>query len=1155
MLYINLLGPPKIYLDDQQVPRFRTRKAQALLIYLAATERIWTRDALATLFWPETNDATARKNLRDILPSLRRQLSEYLLLDDEHIGLNPAGAHQCDVTQFSEVLERQLATVDMPTLTATLALYQGEFLNGYVSSRISADFELWVLRERERYHQLALIGFTTLCRRQQERGDYMDALEANRQLLNLAPWDEAAHRRQMRLLTTTGQRAAALAHFDICCQMLADELDVEPEEETVQLYAQIKAGEEVIEPPVTVAVSTAVPSPPVSPALSAAQVVRHNLPRQLTSLIGRTEEIAAIQRLLADEHIALLTLVGQGGVGKTRLALAVSQQLRQQAPTDFPDGIWFVSLAGIAPGDNATEQIAGAIAQALDLSLTAPAPLSRQLLRALTDQQLLLILDNFEQLVAEQAFLLELIQTAHHVKVLATSRTQLRLHAEHLYPVTGLPMPSTHALGLEGPANALFAFNMQGDEQRQQPADLGQYASVQLFVTRVQQRLPEFQLTRQNQRQIGLLCRLLGGVPLGIELAAQLYVEQGAVLLTQLIEELGQLDPLEPAEPKQGMDHLQTSAIDLPLRQRSIRAVFDHSWRLLTGPEQDLLCHCAIFRGGFTREAALAVVAVVHDTGAYGTGTEEASVNLLALVTKSLVRRDSHDRYDLHELIRQFVIDEFQQDPLRVHLAARAHATYFVDCMAGQEERLLQEPAFHRTLQTEIYNLRAAWDWCVAQTAIAELEKCVVCLFIYLRYASQIHEALALATKAITRLQPLVRNVHTGNALDRLLGYLYIYAASAGIGAGLVEESEAWLQQAQALGETLADPGLMAQVYATLMIKSSLAMENQQMATHAEKAFQLVNADNAPHLQPVILRVYSIGLIQQGKIDESLRIAGELQQLIQARHYRCIAGEYFFLQSKLYEVQEEWEAALHTAQQGRQHCLAQEIAFGLDNVEGNLIWANLQLGNFAQAREVALGFGQRARRTGKQGELLYALQTMGIAESGLGNWQAGEAYLQEALTVAVAINSDIRQIELYQELGKLNLHQASYAEAFDHFQAAFHCATAIDHLPLRILSQAGLALANLRQGQATKALREVESLLDVAQTIRFPGADYRFLWLVNYEVLAAHQDARADAILEQLYHALHTEASKITDDLQRKTFLEEIAEHRRIETLGQAQYA
>lgn len=1037
MLHINVLGTPKIYLDDFPTLRFRTRKAQALLIYLAVTEQGWTRDALATLFWPETSDTRARKNLRDILPSLRRQIGEHLLLDSDIIALDPSSPYQCDVTQFSTVLERQLQDIAIKPLADIVALYRGEFLIGFNTARISADFDLWALRERERLQQLALMGFTTLCRRQQEVGESESALATNRQLLKLAPWDEAAHRQQMLLLVQSGQQTAALAHFQICSQILADELDVEPDVETVQLYEQIKQGQYLVEQIGAIEEESA-------DQATKPNAVPHNLPRQLTCLIGRENDIAAIERLLNVENTALLTLVGQGGVGKTRLALAVAHKLQQQASEQFPDGIWFVPLAGIPAGTNATEQIAGAIAQAIDLSLTGGDPLAEQLLRALNEQQLLLILDNFEHLVTEQTFLFELIQTAQQVQVLVTSREQLHLHAEFLYPVAGLPVPANvdFAVTQEDPP----PFELNGDQQSftQTPDGLARYSSVQLFVARVQQHLPEFQLTVRNQSTLGHICQLLGGIPLGIELTAQLYVEQGASILGQLIAELERLDPLElPAQsdPK-GLDHLQTVAIDLPTRQRSIRAVFEHSWQLLTAVEQRLLCHCAIFRGGFTRAAILTI----------GNGDR---ATLLALVMKSLVRRDSHDRYDLHELVRQYVIDQFQRESTAVHAAAQKHATYFIDLLAGQEEKLYRHFTFHQTIQTEIYNIRAAWAWCLGQSAIAELERSVVCIFIYLNFAGQMQERLALATEAISRLRLLPKNEHNCCTLDRLLAHLLINAGSVGMGIGRNEEGEQWLQEAEQIGETLADPGVLSRVYTTRLSKSMARLEYATMEDRANKALHWAQKANLPYLQIGIHEALGMGLAYQGKLQASLQAATALQQLIQSHHYRCVEAASFFLRSKLYEFQQDWEAALLTAQQGRALCQDHGHLIGINNVEGNMIWANLALGGFDQARQLAIGFGQRARKTGMQVERLYSLYTLGIAEIGLGNGQVGERYLAEALTLAVTLNDAVRQVLIHHQLGKQRIRLDTYDQALTHYQDALQCAISITGLPeLQALAQA-----------------------------------------------------------------------------------------------------
>lgn len=424
----------------------------------------------------------------------------------------------------------------------------------------------------------------------------------------------------------------------------------------------------------------------------------------------------------------------------------------------------------------------------------------------------------------------------------------------------------------------------------------------------------------------------------------------------------------------------------------------------------------------------------------------------------------------------------------------------------------------------------------------------MVCLFIYLRYAGQVHEALTLACQALPPLQALSNE---GAPYQRLLGYLLIYAASAGISAGLVVESEQWLQAAIQVGEALADPGLLGQIHATHMIRASLTLENRQAFAYAEQALEWVKAGNTPHLQPVILRVLAIGLARQGKVTESFHTAAALQQLVESRHYRCMVSESYFLISTLYEIQRDREAELQTAQQGWTLCQANSPYFGLDNLEGNLIWANLQLGNFAQARELALGFGARARRSGKQAELLYSLQSLGHAALGLGDEEAAATYLTDALKLAVTINSMVRRVLIRRQLGDLSLRQAAFDQALVHFQDALHCANSVGRFDLQLLAQAGLALTYLRQGQPVLALQTVTAFLTAENAVTPAHADFCFIGLATYDVLAAHQDVQAAAILDQLYHEVQTQAAKIKTRAMRTNFLEKIPEHRTIVALWQ----
>ncbi|MCB0098869.1 MAG: AAA family ATPase, partial [Caldilineaceae bacterium] len=565
---------------------------------------------------------------------------DYLLINDDLIGLAAGKPYCCDVTTFSQVLERPLQEIETPHLAETLALYGGEFLEGFATSRISAEFELWVVRERERLQQLALIGFTTLCQRQQDAGSYAAALATNRQLLKLAPWDEASHRRQMLLLAQSSQRAAALAHFETCRQLLADELDVEPDEETLTLFAEIQSGSFPTAPapsaPELSANTFAAPQQiPVSKPITP-----HNLIAPLATFIGRQTEMAFIQtQLVSTATCRLLTIIGPGGMGKTSLALAAGQQLLQTAAGSFADGIFWVPLSDInavdqtePPRDQADNKAVGeailhAIAEALNTQAGIQLSSTQQLQNYLRTRQLLLIVDNFEHLLSGAYALIQLLTQAPQVKVLATSRTSLNVRGESILPLEKLSLPTLPKQNLaQGvPANLCAAAvqNLGAESE-----------AVAMFLQRAQQRDPSFGLNAETIDPLVQICRLVEGLPLGIELAtSMLPMLSCRELATELVESL---------------DFLEADTRDLPQEQRTLQAVFERSWRLLSVEEQQILARLAIFPGSFQRDAAHAIA-----------GATIAQLKRLA--DQSLVTKIGENRYTLHRTVRAFAEQKLQQ--------------------------------------------------------------------------------------------------------------------------------------------------------------------------------------------------------------------------------------------------------------------------------------------------------------------------------------------------------------------------------------------------------------------------------------------------------------------------------------------------------------
>ena len=473
------------------------------------------------------------------------------------------------------------------------------------------------------------------------------------------------------LLGLTQQQLARLAHCSVptirkveaderrpsleIAERLADSLHIAgPERETFLAAARGRLSLE----------ETGAAEPSLAPAPRAS---RTNLVIPLTPLIGRAQDVAAVRNRLVQQDERLLTLIGPPGIGKTRLSIAVAAAVQ----ADFPDGVFFVALAPI--GD--VHSVMPAIAQAIGVMAHGDAPVLHRLQHALRDRHTLLVLDNVEQVVAAAPMVVELLQLCPGLKVLATSRTSLRVRGERLYPVPPLLLPdlSRHA----------------------HAADLAGVPSIALFVERAQAVQPNFQLTDENAGAIAMICARVDGLPLAIELvAARVRLLPPAVLLARLDSRLSLLTG---------------GSRDLPPRHRTLRGAIAWSHELLDSPEQVLFRRLGVFVGGTSIDAAEAVCRAA-------TGTPLAVIDgVQSLLDHSLLYQEpggGEARFGMLETIREYALEMLEQHE-EAEAVRRAHAECYVALVEAVEPGLLlpHSRANQELLGRNYDNIRAVFAW------------------------------------------------------------------------------------------------------------------------------------------------------------------------------------------------------------------------------------------------------------------------------------------------------------------------------------------------------------------------------------------------------------------------------------------------------------
>jgi predicted ATPase/DNA-binding SARP family transcriptional activator/Flp pilus assembly protein TadD len=712
ILAIHLFGPFQVMIGGKEITSFATDKTRALLAYLAMeAARPHRRDVLAALFWPDLPHNYARQSLRQSLSRIRRALESphqrrpVLLIQHEQVQFNLNPDIWLDVADFSTLIDECRSHLHrspescrpcLERLERAASLYRGDFLDQFFLPD-SAPFEEWAMLKRDQLRQQAMIALAALGAYYGRRAEYSQAQQYVWRQIELEPWCEEAHQQLMRLLALTGRRSAALAQYESCRRILAEMLDVEPTAATTALYERIRAG-----------VAVGLPPP-------------CNLPQNATPFVGRQQELADIAALLTNPDTRLVTLVGPGGIGKSRLALQALLEHRGL----FTHGVSFIPLETV----DSARFINYALVRGLRFSLQGAQEPDQQLLNYLREKEMLLGLDNLDHLLEECQLIERILAQAPGITILATSRERLNLRQEQVYQLDGLVYPETDVA--------------EFDEER--------HSAVTLFIQAARRADRRFTPDGQTLPEVMRICRLVEGAPLGIELAAGWVSSHSCAAIADTISVSDEL--------------LVTSLRNVDPRHRSLRASFEYSWGLLTDLERARFARLAVFQGSFDHQAATQVA------GATG--------HLLSELThKSLLRVDSDGRYALQPLLHQYAAEKLDSAAAAATFSKHSHyyAMFLQRCEAGLKSAL-QFPTLE-SIGAEIDNIRQAFRRTLAQLEEGgDIQSCLetldagvesLCLFYLLRDWYQ--EGETFFGKIVSTLERYLMDKPTNPLAQRLLG-------------------------------------------------------------------------------------------------------------------------------------------------------------------------------------------------------------------------------------------------------------------------------------------------------------------------------------------------------------------------------------------------
>jgi predicted ATPase/DNA-binding SARP family transcriptional activator len=1091
---IELFGWLRATQGDRVVSRFRSRKAEALLAYLAYfRQRSHPRPQLVELLWPECDPSAGQERLSVELTSLRRQLEPpgvpngaVLVATRTTVQLSPA-ACVSDVSLFEAAL--QAARQDenpaerARQLAAAAELYRGELLPGC--------FEEWILSERQRLAEELRQALHELVGLLEEAGDTPGALKWARRAVAADPLDEESHGRLIHLLLASGQIEAARAQYEQSEHLLLRELGSGLSPEIRGLIMDLSPSKD--RPPCAPAgsrgkrrrrstVSPHLEPLPAGPAASpgneegarialpmhgpgGAARPSGNLPLRFTRFFGREREIARLCEMVGDftTETRLVTLTGPGGTGKTRLALQAAQRLRDA----YPGGVWFVSLLDLTDPALIPDQMR----LSLRLPQTPHGEALEQAVAFLSSQPSLMLLDNFEHLVEGGVETVQkLLEQVEHLTVLVTSRRRLGLEGEREFPVAPLPVPGVQAFRHSGVQEGVRAKDLPLNARTPERLNaLVGCPSVALFVDRAQAVQPDFQVTAHNAETVAGLCRRLEGLPLAIELAA---ARAGVLTAQQMLARIEQRFELlvrrhRAADP----------------RHRSLRAALDWSYQLLSPELQRFFSRLSIFRGGWIVEAVTVVCWEDQTTAVHSEvldALEELRGGSLVQVTETA----GEMRFRLLETLREYGAEQLGEKERET--LSRRHAEFFLALTETAEGELTRpdQGLWLDRLEREHDNLRAALTWSVES---GEME-------LGLRLGSALQEFW-------------IYRGHTREGRDQLLRLLAQPGAAAltaararGLGtAGVLtlflgdpETARALDEEGLAIWRRLEDRAGIAKMLRQL---GTMALDHGDLTTarpQVEESLALGRELDDPRqiaksreLLAFVCHAEGDHAAARAMVEESLATWRELGDRIRILRGLEMLGRLAM-----------WRGDLDTARATFEESLA--LARELDDRPG-IAWAITGLGSVAGWQEdysAARAWYEQSlplwRELGQKQELFTDLAHLGLTLRYQGDLPSAYTLLEEALALARESNVSNFVRRSLVNLGFCAADMRRWEEAAARYGESLRMSRSGDYEygfydALCLIGMARLALARGRPARAARLLGAAEALRAASSAPRWPN--------------------------------------------------------------------